>query len=219
MRLSLVSLSMFALVLTSDRAVAQSTRQLEVSGLAGAAHTARPGRLGAEEWLEPYAGLRVDARLWSVGGGRAGVALMYDYYEFSVQSRGLPPCVGVCALSGVPGADGLVEYHEKGADERLAVGATWQRPLVSWLRVDVTGVIGVRQATHGRRVDEQQFEDSAPRRALLAGEVGVSTQWRAFVAGLGFQYGGSAEGSSLRRVQNRVAFRLGYALRLDAPRR
>ena len=219
MRPSLVRLSLYSLFLLPQLSYAQSTRQVEIIGLAGAAHTDRGSRLNAEDWLEPYAGLRVDARLWSLAGGRAGLALTYDYYDFSVQGRYFPPCTGFCinGAAAVPGADGKVVYRQQGADERLALGGTWQRPIFPWLRVDVGGLVGLRRTPGERQIDGQRYEDSAPRRAFLAGEAGVSTQWRAVVTGVGFQYGGgktvgSYNSGDIRRVQNRVAFRVGYAL-------
>jgi len=216
MRPYLVSLSVLALVLASERAGAQSAAQLELSGLAGLAHTDRVARLGAEEWVEPYSGARIDLRFASLGGGRAGLALVYDYYAFGVRGYVPPPCLA-CALSAPP--DGWLPYHEHGTDERLALGATWQRLVLSWLRLDAAGFVGLRQTTHEQRVDGMRYDDAAPRRGLLAGELGLSTLVRSLVTGVALQYGTSTMAGGRQRTQNRVAIRLGYAIPLRGSRK
>lgn len=219
MRRSIVSAVVIAIVSSALPAMAQGVRQLEFSVLGGTAHTDRTARLSAEEWIEPYSGVRVDARLVSLWGGRLGVAMQLDRYGTRDDGLLSPPCTDVCLLSSYRDPRiGLVPYQVRTSDSRVMFGASWQRPIVSWLRADVSGLVGTRRLESDRRWGDEKFGDPTVRKAVVGGEAGVSAQWRTLVGGVAFQYSSGDQWNGVRRGQNRVALRAGYALPLGGAR-
>ncbi len=215
MRLSLVSAVAVAVIATSSAGMAQGPRQLELSLLGGTAHTDRTARLSAEEWIEPYSGVRVDARLMSLWGGRAGLAVQLDRYGTRDDAVVNPPCTTIClASSYVDPQTGLVPYRVRTSDARFLLGASWQRPLVSWLRADLLGLVGVRRLQSDRQWGNESFGEVPISKSIVGGEAGVSAQWRTLVGGVAFQYSSGSQWQGVRRGQNRVALRAGYALPL-----
>ena len=217
MRLSLVSAVGLALVTTSSVLVAQGPRQLELSLLGGTAHTDRTARLSAEEWIEPYSGIRLDARLISLWGGRVGMAVQLDRYHTGLDGMTSPPCAAeVCAAHSSRLESGLVPIAIRGSDARLLAGASWQRPLTSWLKRDVLGSIGVRRLESETRLNGVAWGQSFPsvQKAVVGAQVGVSTRWHGTVGGAAFEYASGRQWNGVRRAQNRVALRAGYALSL-----
>ena len=137
----------FAVASASVPGSAQGQRQLEFTVLGGTAHTDRSARLITEESVEPFAGVRVGARLRSLWGGQAGVVVQWDRYGDSRSVRVGPPCLGICAADArIPVPDSLVDLHMSKSDERFMVGGSWSRPIISWLRADVLGLVGMRRA-------------------------------------------------------------------------
>lgn len=219
MRLSLVRAVGVAFVLTTAPVLAQGPRQLEFSVLGGTAHTDRTARLSAEEWIEPFSGVRIDARLAKLWGGRVGVAVQLDRYGTRDDAHTAPPCIEICLLSSYRDPrTGLVPYQVRTSDARLLFGASWQRPIASWLRGDVTGFVGTRRLTSERRWGAELLGDPTVREAIVAGEAGVSAQWRTLVGGVAFQYSSGDQWEGIRRGQNRVALRVGYALPIGGAR-
>jgi hypothetical protein len=197
--------------------MAQGPRQLELTLLGGTAHTDRTARLSAEEWIEPYSGVRVDARLMSLWGGRVGVAVQLDRYGTRDDALVSPPCVGMCLASSYRDQPtGLVPYQVRTSDRRVLLGASWQRPIVSWLRAEVLGLVGVRRLENDQRVQGVVIGPpfSSVRKSVVGGEAGVSAQWRGLIGGAAFQYSSGGQWYGVRRGQNRVALRAGYALPL-----
>ncbi len=214
-RPGLVALAIVAFVLLPTSLSGQSARTLEFSVLGGSAHTDRVARLHAEEWVEPFAGLRLDARLFARWRGLGGFVMLYDRYRVGRDLRVSASCIDICAAyaavhSLLPNAD----YQERASDSRFSLGATWQQPVTTWLRADLMAFAGTRHAMNETRLDDVVQGEPPVRRGVMGGEVGVSSAWRAFIAGVGFQYATGSQWQGVRRGQNRVVLRAGYALRL-----
>lgn len=208
MRLVFVSVVAGSIAFAPMPSAAQSGERFELSGLVGTAHTVRTARLGSERATEPFGGLRFDARLWSLGGGRAGLAVGYDYYRFS--DSGLAPgdlCMATCALSQ---SSGSIPWSQHGSDKRLLLGLTWQRALGYGLRLQGGANVGLRQAKSGNTFGGNAYESEAPKRSVYGGEVGLSSRLSNIVVGLNLQHDVSRLSSAPRR-QDRVSLRLGYA--------
>ncbi|MCC6930112.1 MAG: hypothetical protein IT359_14100 [Gemmatimonadaceae bacterium] len=193
---------------------AQGARRLEISAVGGAAHTSRLGRLSAEQWLEPFAGARLDARLWRLAGGRVGVSAFADYYSFGRSWMAPVICMGVCPASPArPRQEPLIPYTSTGQELRLALGTTWQRPISRWVSAELGAFAGRRRARSFLEAEGVRLNDPPSSfRALIGGEVGLSTQRGPLVSGIGFQFASSVLEGGVRRSQNRVAMRLGWAL-------
>lgn len=219
MRRRMVSAVVVAMLLTALPASAQGALQLELTVLGGTAHTDRTARLNSEEWIERYSGLRLDARVASLWGGRVGVAMQLDRYGTRDDAQVSPPCDWACLASSYRDPNtGLVPYKVRTSDARFLVGASWQRPIASWLRADVVGLMGMRRLKSDLQWGDQPFGSPSVRKAVVGGEAGVSTQWRSFVGGVAFQYSSGSQWDGVRRGQNRVAFRAGYAIPLGGSR-
>lgn len=220
MRLSLVSAVAVAVVSIGIPARAQHGRQLELSVLGGTAHTDRSARLSAEEASEPYSGVRVDARVAQLWGGRVGVALQLDRYRARLDGMTTAPCMSpagtYCETVSVLLSSALVPVAIRSFDERALVGATWQRPLASWLTADLLGLFGVRRVESVTKLSGVPFGESFPsvKKGVFAAQAGVSAQWRGVVGGAAFEYGGGGQWNGVRRRQNRLALRAGYAIPL-----
>ena len=211
MRLLLIS-GLFTAVITLPVSVdAQHESRFEFSVVAGAAHTDRAARLGAEAWIEPYAGIRADIRAFRTRAGVVGLQASYDHYAFGLDARVPPPCPGICATSR-DAAEGLVGYHEAGSIRRLKVGASWQRSLVPWAQLEAAVLTGVIQGRHASRIGSVETRDPAPVQPLLGAQVGVSTRYRQFVAGLDLEFTRNTHDGTTTGRQNRVAVRMGYLL-------
>ena len=90
-----------------------------------------------------------------------------------------PPCSMLSlASSYVDPQTGLVPYKVRTSDARFLLGASWQRPLASWLRADLLGLVGVRRLESDRQWGDQSFGEGAVRKSVVGGEAGVSAQWR-----------------------------------------
>ncbi len=207
----------FAVASASVPGSAQGQRQLEFTVLGGTAHTDRSARLITEESVEPFAGVRVGARLRSLWGGQAGVVVQWDRYGDSRSVRVGPPCLGICTADArIPVPDSLVDLHMSKSDERFMVGGSWSRPIISWLRADILGLVGMRRADSSTEYAGLTNGRAAIRRGVVGGELGLSTQWRSLVTGAGFHYSSGSQWGGVRRGQNRVMLRVGYALPLGA---
>lgn len=208
-----------ALGLSPSPSNAQRVRQLELALLGGTAHTDRAARLSAEEWVEPFSGVRLDARLAKLWGGRVGVTLQADRYSTRVDGFGSPPCVAeFCTASDLRLRSSLLPLSIRSFDERVMAGATWQRPLTSWLSADVAGLFGVRRLESQTRIEGAPFGQSFPmvNKGVVGVQAGMSAQWRGLIGGAAFEYGGGSQWNGVRRGQNRVALRVGYAIPLGA---
>lgn len=220
MRQNVVSVAALLITSLALPARAQVGRQLEFSVLGGTAHTDRTARLGAEQWIEPYTGVRLDARLATLWGGRVGMAVQLDRYRVRLDGKAPPPCMAqVCAAIALPPSS-LVPVAIRSADERVVLGASWQRPLVSWLNADVMGLFGVRRVESVTTVDGAQFGLQFPsvQKGVFGLQAGLSAQWRGVIGGAAFEYAGGRQWDGVRRGQNRVALRAGYALPLGGAR-
>lgn len=218
MRLHLVSLAVVAgsLLPTLGRAQDQlmATRRFELTALVGGAHSARPSRLVGEDWAEPYAGLRLDVRLWSTGAGTLGFQVFADQSRFGLDTEVAPcveQCVGIAILR-------RAKYHEASANRNVGAGITYQRAVTRVLALDAGLMTGQRDTCSERSLQGQVGEgyelgDCAPGRLFVGGEVGASILVRSVVAGLAVQRTGPPLYASGVQAQTRMALRLGYAIR------
>lgn len=94
----------------------------------------------------------------------------------------------------------------------MAAGATWRRPLTRWLSADLGGFAGMRRASSAMRFEAIRTTTSTAYRPMVGGEVGLTTQRGALLSGLSVQLASSVLEGGVRRSQNRVAMRLGWAL-------
>lgn len=224
MRPSLVSAVVVAMVSVAVPTHAQLGRQLELSVLGGTAHTDRTARLSAEEWSEPYSGVRVDARVARLWGGRVGAAVQLDRYRARLDGMTTAPCMlptGMyCAASSALLSSALVPIAIRSHDERLLLGASWQRPITSWLSVDMLGLFGVQRLESVTTIGGAPFGDQYPsvQKGVFGAQAGVSAQWRGLIGGAAFEYAGGGQWNGVRRRQNRVALRAGYAIPLGGSR-
>ncbi|MEP7381309.1 MAG: hypothetical protein ABI910_06455 [Gemmatimonadota bacterium] len=204
-----------AIVVLPSALSGQSVRTLELSVLGGSVHTDRVARLQAEEWVEPFAGVRLDARLFARWGGRGGFVMQFDQYRLGRNLRFYASCIDICVdrptvYDPPPNSD----YRARASDSRFSVGATWQQPLATWLRAELLAFAGKRRAVNETRLNDVVQGEAPVRRGVVGGELGMRSAWRALIAGVGVQYATGSQWQGVRLGQNRVVLRAGYALRL-----